>query len=176
MTVHVKLWSLQPDSTHFFSCSNVCLSVRHYYSEKYYMYHEHQSSLCIWIHSSHAMVQVFHMQEFFLYFWRGQTLFICVNTGPLALTKTIPALPWTLFWLYKCAHISQWKTDQCSRRWTLFWPVLKIQYIAVKIYYHCKHCVMTLISFKLYYCEMLLLVTHANNLYPITPLWTPVTS
>ena len=28
----------------------------------------------------------------------------------------------TLFWLYKCAHISQWKTDHCSRRWTLFWP------------------------------------------------------
>ena len=24
--------SLQPDSTHFFSCSNVCLSVRHYYN------------------------------------------------------------------------------------------------------------------------------------------------
>ena len=55
----------------------------------------------------------------------------------------------TLFWLYKCAHTSQWKTDQCSRRWTLFWPVLKIRYIAENIYYHCSHCVMmTLISFK----------------------------
>jgi hypothetical protein len=64
--------------------------------------------------------------EFLLYFWRGQTVFICVNTGPLALTKTIPALPWTLFWLYKCAHISQWKTDQCSRRWTLFWNTWSI--------------------------------------------------
>ena len=80
------------------------------------------------MHSCYAILQASHLNVYMVYFLGGQPVFICVSTGPLALTKTIPALPWTLFWLYKCAFV--WTTGERGSQmlYVLWWLYLPLSF------------------------------------------------
>ena len=70
-SVHLREHGQYYNSIIFF-----CLSVRHYYSGKCYMHHEHQSSLWIWMPSCHASVRFGFSPVCSMYFLGGQNQYL----------------------------------------------------------------------------------------------------